>query len=703
MKQNWRKLILIFLPVVAALYVLYPTYQAAEYEELWDTARFDARQMSNPADSIARLEKFKDEYGEDFESAKQKRLKLGLDLRGGMYVTLEVDVIKLIEESAQKDAIDEGFEKVLEVTKEELKTSDEEALDVFLRNFDAIVRPEGKSLISYFDIGDLSNASDEAIVDRLKEDALSAVEQAKEVIRQRIDKYGVSEPNIQQQGTRRILVELPGVSNEEEVRQLISTTARLEFNLVRNNEKIIRAFKAIDDVLAEKEGLFGEGKESSINPKASTTNVADNLTEESSNTSSETSSEVSGTTTENSTTLSENSSTAIDDNNPYKNLKEDDQRKLYKARHKFTSLFATFYIQNENNSQQYDYEVNAPAGDYFMSIPESNIDKFNAYLQMEDVKSLIPYNLKVAITAKPINEKNEGEEKVFRVYSIEKEPELIGDVITDASKNIDQTSGSWVVNMTMNTEGAEKWAKITGANVGNQIAIVLDDRIYSAPNVISKIPNGSSVIQGMADVNEANLLEIVLKAGALKAPVKIIEERVVGASLGEDSINAGVNSSLVAFGLVILFMIFYYARGGMVADLALFINISLIFTVLASLGGTLTLPGIAGIILTMGMAVDANILIFERIREEVSKGKSLRPAIEEGFSKAMSAIVDSNITSFITGLILYYFGSGMIQGFALTLMVGIISTLFTSILVSRALIELQLKGNEFSFGLPKNA
>jgi protein-export membrane protein SecD len=209
----------------------------------------------------------------------------------------------------------------------------------------------------------------------------------------------------------------------------------------------------------------------------------------------------------------------------------------------------------------------------------------------------------------------------------------------------------------------------------------------------------------MANAQEANLLEIVLKAGALKAPVKIIEERVVGASLGEDSISKGVSSSIIAFALIILFMIFYYARGGMVADLALFINIALIFTVLASLGGTLTLPGIAGIILTMGMAVDANILIFERIREELAKGRSLKSAIDEGFKKAMSAIIDSNITSFITGLILFYFGTGMIQGFALTLMVGIISTLFTAIMVSRALIEIQLSSSssEFSFGQPKES
>lgn len=693
MKQNWRKLILIILPVIAAVYVLYPTWQANDYEKLWDTAKFEARQKSNPADSIAVIQKFKDEYGEDFEAAKQKRVKLGLDLRGGMYVTLEVDVIKLIEESAQKDAIDDAFERVIVATKEELLTSDEEAIPVFLKHFDEIARKEGKSLISYFDIGDIRNASEEAIIENLENDALSAVQQAQEVIRQRIDKYGVSEPNIQQQGTRRILVELPGVSNEEEVRQLISTTARLEFNIVRNNEKIVRGFKLIDEYLAKREGLFGEEIAKEVAPKVAEVT-------------STTTTDASSTSTDESGTLSADdtpaSSTAPA--NPYEGLAEEDAKNLYKSRHKFTSLFATFFIPGENqDAVQYDYEVAAPAGDYYFMISEDDIDKFNAYLRIPELNKLLPFNLKVGIEAKPIRNNGDTKNLVYRFHSFEKEPELVGDVITNAAKNIDPTTNSWVVNMQMNTEGAEKWSKITGANVGNQIAILLDDRIYSAPNVISKISGGNSQITGMANAVEANLLEIVLKAGALKAPVKIIEERVVGASLGEDSISKGVNSSLFAFALIILFMIFYYARGGMIADLALLINIALIFTVLGSLGGTLTLPGIAGIILTMGMAVDANILIFERIREELYKGRTIKSAIDEGFKKAMSAIIDSNITSFITGIILFYFGTGMIQGFALTLMVGILSTLFTAIMVSRALIDLQLKGSEFSFGQPKES
>lgn len=711
MKQNWKKLALILLPVIAAVYVLYPTYQSTEYERLWDTARFEARQQSNPADSIAIIQKFKDNYGESFESAKQKRIKLGLDLRGGMYVTLEVDVVRLIEESAQKDAIDEYFEKVIEETKNYLKTSDEEAIPVFTRFFDQIARPQGKSLISYFDLGDIRNASEEAILENLEKNALSAVEQAQEVIRQRIDKYGVSEPNIQQQGSRRILVELPGVSNEEEVRQLISTTARLEFNIVRNNEKIVRAFKAIDEYLSKRKGLFGEENVNEADLVRTETAKTEDATPETPEVAIEESSE---TTESNETEAFENSGTITEDteektpasDNPYEGLEQTDAQKLYKSRHKFTSLFVTFFIPGENQeSVQYDYEVNPPAGNYYFMISEEDLDKFNAYLRMPEIQTFIPFNLKVAVEAKPIRTTEKAQNKIFRLHAIEKEPELIGDVITNAQTNIDPTTNSWVVNMQMNTDGAERWSKITGANVGNQIAIILDDRIYSAPNVISKISGGNSQITGMANAQEANLLEIVLKAGALKAPVKIIEERVVGASLGEDSISKGISSSIIAFALIILFMIFYYARGGMVADFALFINIALIFTVLASLGGTLTLPGIAGIILTMGMAVDANILIFERIREELAKGRSLKSAIDEGFKKAMSAIIDSNITSFITGLILFYFGTGMIQGFALTLMVGIISTLFTAIMVSRALIEIQLSSSssEFSFGQPKES
>jgi preprotein translocase subunit SecD len=283
------------------------------------------------------------------------------------------------------------------------------------------------------------------------------------------------------------------------------------------------------------------------------------------------------------------------------------------------------------------------------------------------------------------------------------EPELTGEVITNAVATFDPTSNAPMVSMSMNSDGSESWGRITGANLKKRIAIVLDDQVYSAPVVQSKITGGNSQITGMENTEEAHLLEIVLKAGALKAPVQIIEERVVGPSLGEDSIRSGLISFAIATLLVILFMMLYYSTAGLVANFAVVLNIGLIMAVLAAFQGTLTLPGIAGLILTLGMAVDANILIYERVREELARGRSLRSAVDEGFSKALSAILDSNITTAITSAILYFLGTGPIQGFALTLLIGIFGTLFTAITVSRAIIELSLSrgGSHYSFGQPK--
>lgn len=685
MKGNFGKLVTILLPLIVAAVVLYPTYKASQLEKSLGQTIQEASQEKTAADSLETVQNWYRENGEEFSTAKSRRIKLGLDLRGGMYVTLEVDVAKLIEETAQKEAIDEIFEEVMTATREEIKDSDERTLDVFLRKFEEIATPQGRSLISYFDVGNVREASEEATIEKLEENAASAIDQALEVIRQRIDKYGVSEPNIQKQGSRRILLELPGVTNEAEMRQLLSTTARLEFNLVKNNQDIARAFKLIDERLSES-GFTSNTEE-----------VAANETEIASDSSSEESS-----------TLTENENEEIQDTtNEYEGLSQEEALAKYQKEHPFTSLFYSYYIIGEDRQMQpIDYTINLPDGEYFFQIHQDSIPKFNEILSRPEIKNLLPYNIKVAFHAKANELETETGEKVsiLNFYALKEEPELIGDVITDARKDMDQTNNSWVVVMGMNTEGSERWATITGANVGKQVAIVLDGRVYSAPTVQQKISGGSSQISGMENVKEASLLEIVLKAGALKAPVQIIEENVVGASLGQDSINNGIQSSYIAFGLVILFMLFYYMRGGLVADMALFINITLIFTILASLKGTLTLPGIAGVILTMGMAVDANILIFERIREELLKGRSLKSAIDEGYKNARSAIFDSNITTLITGMILFYFGSGMIKGFALTLVYGILSTLFTAIVVTRAFIALSVSSgaSSFSFGQPKN-
>jgi preprotein translocase subunit SecD len=391
----------------------------------------------------------------------------------------------------------------------------------------------------------------------------------------------------------------------------------------------------------------------------------------------------------------------VDTTDPYAGLPKEEAAKKYLADHPFTRLFTTYYMPSQPNANAvpiYYASNQFPEGEYMFKIMADSLPRFQEIMNRPEIKAMIPQDLIVAFDANPDKRFEAQNIKVFDFYSLKKEPELTGDVITDAMATYDPTNNIPMVTMAMNSDGAERWSKITGANLQKRIAVVLDDRVYSAPTVQSKITGGNSQITGMANTDEAHLLEIVLKAGALKAPVQIIEERIVGPSLGEDSIKNGLTATILAAIAVILFMWLYYGNGGLVADFAVIINIALVLGVLASLGGTLSLPGIAGIILTLGMAVDANVLIYERIREELNKGRSMKSAIDEGFSKALSAILDSNITTFITGLILYYFGSGPIQGFALTLMIGILGTLFTAILVSRAVIEIIMSGGSTHFG-----
>lgn len=684
MKQTWSRYLIIFAPLVIAGILLWPTFrsfqlgkQKAEVEASKDTVRINSFMRDN---------------GESYRAAKNSSVKLGLDLQGGMYVMLEVDIVKLIEESALRESVDETFTSVIDKTRAETQNTDENVLDVFLANFKAIAEPKGRSLISYFDIGDSKEISDNSIIDKLKRDIDDAVNQAMEVIRQRVDKYGVSEVSIQKQGARRIVLELPGVSNEKEMRDLLSGTARLEFKLVRNNQDIVKALYAADKVLAPKD-------------KKAALASADTTKKDSTAAVAKADSTKADSTKQDSTKTAQ----AADTSNPYGHLPKDQQAKAYAADHKISTLLQVLF---KNGNQYIDATTqggffmtgNIPNGDYIFYASRTSFDKLMAYLASDALRGVIPPDLQLVRAAKPETSTATSLDPVYQVHCVKREAELKGDVITDAIPTFDPMDNKPVVSMQMDLDGAERWAAITGANIKKQIAIVLDDQVYSAPVVQGKIPNGSSQISGMADSKEANLLSVILKAGALKAPVQIIEERVVGPSLGEDNIQAGINASILAVVLVIAFMILYYRTGGMVANVAVLINVILMLAGLAALGGTLTLPGIGGIILTIGMAVDANILIFERIREEIRRGRGLRSAIDEGFSKALSAIVDSNITTALTGIILLILGTGPIQGFAFTLLIGIVTTMFTAIIVSRAILELTMPASgSYNFGQPKNA
>jgi preprotein translocase subunit SecD len=706
LKKSWGKILLVLLPIVISLFLLYPTYKASNLEKLKQRYLEEAKKAKNPSDSLAIIEKFDKQYGKELLDAKANRIKLGLDLRGGMYVTLEVDVLKMIEESAQRDAIDEIFQEVLEKTRKDAQTSDEDIVDIFKRNFDQIARPKRKFLSDYFDFGGEALATEDKIIEKLKENAKESIDQALQVIRQRVDKYGISEPTIQKIGQRRILLELPGVTNETEMRQLLQTTARLEFKLVRNDENLVATFYKIDEYLKKEKQISKNNQTLPSIPSDTSIKEKQLVSADTSKTeSSDTTLATKGTDT---TKAGENADTT----DPYKGLSQEEKSRRYLEDHPFTTLFITNYMPPNGERTQYQRDVRfynasqVPKGEYSFEIFQDVWNKFEAILKRKEVRALLPYDVEILPGAKPeIIKDNKGKEyKILSFYGLKRDPELTGEVITDAVATYDPTTNQPIVTMSMNSDGAEKWAKITGANIKKRIAIVLDNLVYSAPVVQQKIVGGNSQISGMSSPEEAKLLKIVLKAGALKAPVQIVEERIVGPSLGEDSIQKGIQSLLLAALLVLLFMIAYYSVAGLYANIAVLINVMLIIGIMAAFQGTLTLPGIAGIILTVGMAVDANVLIYERIREELEKGRSMKSAIDEGFSKALSAILDSNITTFITGLILYFFGTGPIQGFAMTLMIGIITTLFTAILISKALFQITLNmgATNISFGQPKS-
>lgn len=561
----------------------------------------------------------------DYRTAREKRIKLGLDLQGGMYLVMEVNTAKLLEKLA-KDP-DEQFNEILKQAEAESRTSDENVVSILARK----LKEKGIRLSRYF--GSIRE-DDDKIISRLLEQEADAVTRAIEIIRNRVDQYGVSEPNIQKQGSRRIVIELPGIAREEEAKRLLQGRALLEFKLVKDPEFAIPIMKRIDEVLA----ASSKGD----------------------------------------TSLSDTTKTGKRDTTKQQNLTEEQ----FAKEHPFFAV-----------ARLIDPQGRIP--DAF--VKESDRAKLNSYLERPEVKKVIPDNVEFLYDAKP--ERGSDGENYYRLYMLNKTPELTGGVIVDAKSNIDPTTSAPIVTMQMNAEGSREWARITGSNIGKRCAIVLDGVVYSAPVIQNKIPSGNSQITGIPNLDEAKLLEIVLKAGALPAPVDIIEQRSVGPSLGQDSIKQGSNSVLFGYMLVAIFMAFYYKKAGTIADFGLVVTVLLILGVLAGFQATLTLPGIAGIVLTMGMAVDANVIIYERIREELKTGKTDRAAVDAGFKHSFSAIFDSNITTFFTGIILYQFGSGPVQGFALTLMIGILTSLFSALILVRMIFDYMLsKGYKINVG-----
>lgn len=583
MKNNRFKSILIVALTALALWSLWPTYQDYSYSK-------KLSELTASEDSLS----FVRDNREALESAAEKSLKLGLDLEGGMYLVLEVDLIDLVEERAWNK--DDTFRDIIAEVKESAEAGNSQVIDLLVTEF----RKRNIRMSRYFyEVRD----SDEEIIGKLRKEAQDAVVRAKEIIRNRVDQYGVAEPVIQSQGLRRIIVALPGVSDEDRVRKLLKGTAKLEFKLVRDNESMLQAFERINRYLAQRE-----------TPDDSTETVSNPL---------------------------------------YEN------------------------IAVMQNGQAY--------------APEYSREYLTGLFQREDIQKQLPKDSEIRLSARSIT--GSDGETFYDMYLLKKSPELTGGVITEAKATFGASALQPEVTMRMNSDGTAKWARITGANIGRRIAIVLDGAVYSAPVVESKIPGGSSVINGIESIEEAQDLEIVLKAGALPAPVRIIEERTVGPSLGADYIRSGLLSAGWGLSIVAIFMIVYYRKAGVSADIALVLNILFVLSVLAGFSAALTLPGIAGIVLTIGMAVDANVLIFERIREEISAGKNLRLAVDTGYSKAFSAIVDSQITTLGAGFLLYIYGIGPIQGFALTLMIGTAASLFTALVITKVIFDLLIESN----------
>ena len=610
--------------------------------------------------------------GYTYRQCQAREINLGLDLKGGMNVMLEVSTVDVVRALAGHTD-DSVFNKAIEMAvADQKKTTNRDFVSLF---YDAIrkVNPNVQ-LASYFNtqLRDRIKLTDDndAVIKVVKEEAASAYDRTYEILRQRIDKFGVAQPTIQQlRASERILVELPGVKDPQRVRKLLQGTAQLEFWLTYDNAEAYAMLEKADKYIASIGGA--EAKVAAPAEVAEATEVAEEAAEGDSL--------LSALTADNSNEVEAGMAEASKDH----------------------PLFNPDMLM-PNISEQGGL-LRGPVVGYAQA---KNRDAISRMIQTAfDKKVLDARTVKFLWAAKPVKEGSD----IYQLYAIrittrEGVALLDGGVITDARQDFSQSGGN-EISMTMNNEGARDWKRITGENVGNCVAIVLDDLVYSAPVVNGEIAGGRSSITGDFTLEEAKDLANILKSGKLPAPAIIVQEAVVGPSLGQESINKGLISFILAFIIVLIYMVVFYNRGGWVSVIALITNIFLLMGVLASVGAVLTMPGIAGIVLTLAMAVDGNVIIYERIKEELRNGSSMVNAVSAGFSNAYSAIIDGQVTTFLLGLVLIMFGSGPVQGFAVTLCIGIVTSLFTSIFITRVCIDWMLnhkKTMNFSFSFSEN-
>jgi len=584
----------------------------------------------------------------NLETLESRAIKQGLDLKGGMYIALEVDIPTLVENIAINK--DQKLSLVFEDIRKEISASPE--ADFFNLFSMLIDKKQLKLSRYYYDYG--SNTND--ITSALKEEAEDAINRVLEILQNRIDQFGVAEPTIQKQGTQRIIVELAGVQNSERARSLLESTALLEFYLVKDVTTTNDLMIKIDQVLKKDKSVASIAKELKSENKKSDPISNDQAVSVS---------ELFGVTETN-----EEADSAIVDEDIF-------------AERPFSSM-----LRSLGNS---------------IGVPEKNTYALKKLIEKPEVQerlASIGANFLFSHKAEEYALTDGSVEKMYALYLLDDQAELTGGVVEEAKANLGPqgttSAGQPIVNLSMNSDGARKWAIMTGSNIGRQVAIVLDKKVHMAPNIREKISGGGTLIEGFANIDEAKDIAIVLRAGALPAPVDIIEERVIGPSLGADSVKSGTQSVLIGLAIVLLFMILYYRVAGTIADFALIWNIVLVLAILASLHATLTLPGIAGLILTVGMSIDANVIIFERIREELDKGKTAKAAIDGGYDRALTTIIDANMTTLIAALVLWQFGTGPIRGFATVLFWGILISMFTAIFVTRTIFNAFVNRKGFS-------
>ena len=636
------------LALVSAFYLSFSFVTNSYDKKAVEYAQGDAAKEYQYLDSVAGEKVW---FGYTLKECREKELNLGLDLKGGMNVTMEVSVPDILRVLSGHNTSD-IFNQAIALANQKQRVSGADYLTLFFESFYELdPNAQLASIFSTFELKDkVSLNSTNAEVEKvITEEVNGAIDNSFNVLRTRIDRFGVVQPNIQKLSqTGRILIELPGIKEPERVRKLLQGSANLEFWETYELAEIFPQLIQINDELAK--------------ANASTEAAQSEVKEEKK------------------VELSSDVEALVEAADSIAQL-EADQKAAVEEFKKNNPLFAAIQVSVNQANQPYQGPVVGTAH-------YTDTAKVMAMLNSQVAKSILPRDLHLCWTVKSID----AAEAYYQLIALKSQtsgrPSLEGDVITDARADFGQTSAYANVSMTMNAEGARDWQRITRDNIGKSIAIVLDGYVYSFPTVQNEIAGGNSQITGNFTVEEAKDLANTLNSGKMPAPARIIQEDVVGPSLGKEAINAGMWSFVLGFILIMLYMICYYGfTAGMIANFALLCNVFLLAGILSSFSAVLTLPGIAGIVLTMGMAVDANVLIYERIREERRAGKNLRRAIEDGFSGAISAIIDSNVTSFLTGAILAIFGTGPIKGFAVTYMIGIVSSFLTAVFVCRMLLE----------------